>query len=72
MAALSDLWLQTSEGTVFARVSAHTPDRRRPIVILVHGMVISSRYMVPTAERLAPFANVYAVDLPGYGKSYKP
>src|SRR5437763_13467335 len=35
-------------------------------------MVISSRYMVPTAERLAPICNVYAVDLPGYGNSYKP
>jgi len=35
-------------------------------------MVISSSYMVPTAERLAPLSRVYAVDLPGYGKSYKP
>src|SRR3982751_3131372 len=42
------------------------------MVILVHGMVISSRYMVPTAERLAPLCDVYAVDLPGYGKSAKP
>src|SRR5439155_18282835 len=35
-------------------------------------MVVSSRYMVPTAERLASLCKVYAVDLPGYGKSYKP
>jgi 2-hydroxy-6-oxonona-2,4-dienedioate hydrolase len=28
--------------------------------------------MVPTAEQLAPFGRVYAPDLPGYGKSYKP
>ena len=41
-------------------------------MVLVHGMVVSSRYMVPTAERLAPLCNVYAVDLPGYGKSAKP
>lgn len=43
-----------------------------PQVILVHGLVISSRYMVPTAERLAPLCDVYAVDLPGYGLSNKP
>ena len=41
-------------------------------MVLVHGMVVSSRYMLPTAERLAPLCNVYAVDLPGYGKSAKP
>ena len=69
---LSDLWIDTDGGTVYARAASHPPRDARPIVILVHGMVISSRYMVPTAERLAPICNVYAVDLPGYGKSYKP
>ena len=43
-----------------------------PTVVLVHGLVIASAYMVPTAERLAPFCHVYVPDLPGYGKSYKP
>jgi len=43
-----------------------------PIVILVHGLVVSSRYMMPTAELLAPVAHVYAPDLPGYGESDKP
>ena len=38
----------------------------------MHGMVISSRYMVPTALELAPLCPVYAVDLPGYGDSVKP
>jgi 2-hydroxy-6-oxonona-2,4-dienedioate hydrolase len=41
-------------------------------VVLVHGLVISSRYMVPTAVELAPLCAVYAVDLPGYGDSGKP
>jgi pimeloyl-ACP methyl ester carboxylesterase len=42
------------------------------VIVLVHGLVIASRYMAPTGERLAPLCRVYAVDLPGYGKSYKP
>ena len=41
-------------------------------VVLVHGVLVSSRYMVPTAERLVPHARVWAPDLPGYGRSDKP
>jgi pimeloyl-ACP methyl ester carboxylesterase len=48
-----------------------TPSCRRP-VILIHGFVIASRYMIPTARHLAPLCRVYAVDLPGYGWSDKP
>jgi 2-hydroxy-6-oxonona-2,4-dienedioate hydrolase len=47
------------------------PPERRP-VILVHGMVVASSYMVPLAERLAPDFPVYVPDLPGYGDSDKP
>jgi pimeloyl-ACP methyl ester carboxylesterase len=43
-----------------------------PPVVLVHGLVISSRYMVPTAERLAGDFRVLAPDLPGFGRSSKP
>ena len=41
-------------------------------VVLVHGLVVSGLYMVPTAERLAPFHRVFAPDLPGFGRSDKP
>ena len=40
--------------------------------MLVHGLVVSSRYMIPTAERLAPYRLVFAPDLPGFGRSEKP
>ncbi|HEU4323056.1 MAG TPA: alpha/beta hydrolase, partial [Roseiflexaceae bacterium] len=43
-----------------------------PPLVLVHGAVMSSRYMIPTAELLASEQPVYAPDLPGYGKSDKP
>ena len=57
---------------MYARTNAPEAAPDAPIVVLVHGMVISSSYMAPAAERLAPLSRVYAVDLPGYGKSYKP
>lgn len=43
-----------------------------PAVVLVHGLVVSSRYMIPTLSRLAPRYRVYAPDLPGFGRSEKP
>lgn len=44
----------------------------RPDVILVHGVGVSSRYMIPTARRLAEHCRVWAPDLPGFGRSDKP
>ncbi|WP_292510847.1 alpha/beta fold hydrolase, partial [Methylobacterium sp.] len=57
---------------VYARVSINpVPDNRLP-VILVHGLGMSSRYMIPLARHLAPHFRVYAPDLPGFGLSDKP
>ena len=55
-----------------ARVSGGSPPEGRPAVVLVHGLVVSSRYMVPAAERLAAHYRVYVPDLPGFGKSDRP
>ena len=41
-------------------------------MVLVHGLVVSSRYMVPTLLRLAADHRVYAPDLPGFGRSEGP
>lgn len=43
----------------------------RPIV-LVHGLVVSSRYMVPLAHELGRTHRVVVPDLPGFGLSDKP
>lgn len=64
------MWTETAAGTMHARFGG-TLARGEPVV-LVHGLVIASRYMVPTARELAPLCGVYAVDLPGYGDSVKP
>ncbi|GAC1432686.1 MAG: alpha/beta hydrolase [Ktedonobacteraceae bacterium] len=43
-----------------------------PTIILVHGLSVSSGYMMPTAVRLAPHYHVYLPDLPGFGRSPNP
>jgi 2-hydroxy-6-oxonona-2,4-dienedioate hydrolase len=55
---------------VHARVSV---DPAGPLpIVLVHGIGVASRFMVPIAEVLAPYHRVYAPDLPGFGESSKP
>lgn len=44
---------------------------RQPVV-LVHGLVVSSRYMVPTGRLLGRSLPVLAPDLPGFGRSEGP
>ena len=41
-------------------------------VVCVHGVGVSSRYMVATIAKLASAFDVYAVDLPGFGLTDKP
>ncbi len=58
--------------TMQARVSLDPVPGNRLPVILVHGLGMSSRYMIPLAKHLAPHVRVYAPDLPGFGLSGKP
>lgn len=46
--------------------------RHAPPVVLVHGFVISHRYMMPLADRLARDFRVLLPDMPGFGRSSKP
>lgn len=55
---------------MYARAAYAPPPARR--IILVHGLGISSRYMLPTLVRLARQYCVFAPDLPGFGRSQKP
>jgi 2-hydroxy-6-oxonona-2,4-dienedioate hydrolase len=57
---------------VHARASGGPAPRVSTAVVLVHGLVVSSRYMVPTAEQLARYRRVFAPDLPGFGRSERP
>jgi pimeloyl-ACP methyl ester carboxylesterase len=40
-----------------------------PVVVLVHGIGVSGRYLLPTAGRLAANCSVHVPDLPGFGRS---
>ncbi len=66
------MWTRVGGLRIHARVSADPALEGRAAVVLVHGLVVSSRYMVPTAERLTPYCRVFAPDLPGFGRSERP
>src|SRR6185437_5548860 len=71
-AGLRGAWVKAAPYRMFARVSAHPPANGRLPVVLVHGLVISSRYMEPLAAILGRDFRVLAPDLPGFGESDKP
>src|SRR4051812_4983029 len=66
------MWAIVDGRRMHARVYVRPAGTGLPPVVLVHGLGVSSHYMVPTAERLAAYCSVYAVDLPGFGKSEHP
>lgn len=70
--ALGSRWDVVGEHVIHSRVSLPRPVHAGPVLVLVHGLVISSLYMVPTARRLASLYPVLAPDLPGFGRSSKP
>jgi 2-hydroxy-6-oxonona-2,4-dienedioate hydrolase len=69
---LESLWVKVGDQHVHYRASVNHSSKFLPPVILVHGLGVSSRYMMPTARRLAPHRSIYAPDLPGSGRSTKP
>jgi 2-hydroxy-6-oxonona-2,4-dienedioate hydrolase len=68
---LEHQWRIAAGLAVHARVADRGP-ATLPALVLVHGLGMSSRYMAPLACELASFARVFAVDLPGFGRSDKP
>ena len=57
---------------LYTRVWAGPAAPAGPPIVLVHGLGVSSRYMVPLGSRLAGHRRVYALDLLGYGHSARP
>ncbi len=66
-----------SSWTEVAGVATHERSRPGPVpdtlpVVLVHGLAVSHRYLMPTAHALADRHPVVVPDLPGFGLSGKP
>jgi pimeloyl-ACP methyl ester carboxylesterase len=58
-------YLDAGPYRIFSRIAGDTG----PHLVLVHGLVISSRYMEPLALALSCNFRVHAPDLPGFGES---
>ena len=65
-------WVGVHGLKIHTRISVDPVPGDRPPLVLVHGLGMSSRYMIPIAEHLAPHFRVYAPDLPGFGWSDRP
>jgi 2-hydroxy-6-oxonona-2,4-dienedioate hydrolase len=70
--SLESRWMNVGDHLLHYRASINPANKHLPPVILVHGLGVSSRYLMPTAARLAPQRTVYAPDLPGFGLSRRP
>jgi 2-hydroxy-6-oxonona-2,4-dienedioate hydrolase len=57
---------------IHTRAATYPDTEGRVPLILVHGLVVSSRYMIPVGQLLASRFPVYAIDMPGYGESESP
>lgn len=68
---LESRWSSVRGIRIHSRVSLDRVPPGRPPIVLVHGLGMSSRYMVPLARCLAPDFRVHAPDLPGFGLSEK-
>ncbi len=70
---LETKWIKTTSGySIYTRISRVVPPSHTQIIVLVHGLSVSSGYMLPTACRLASSFRVFVPDLPGFGVSEKP
>lgn len=58
--------------TIHYKASRDAQTSNKPVIILIHGLVVSCRYLLPTARQLVQDYAVYVPDFPGYGWSSKP
>jgi 2-hydroxy-6-oxonona-2,4-dienedioate hydrolase len=72
LAEVATAWHDVGGRKMHSRYAASEPEYASPQVVLVHGQVVSSRYMTPLIERLGVYFPVAAPDLPGFGRSDKP
>lgn len=69
---IESIWSVVNGRRIHSRAALLRAPDRAPEVVLVHGLVVASKYMEPLISCLARDYRVYAPDLPGYGRSDKP
>jgi pimeloyl-ACP methyl ester carboxylesterase len=70
-AALERQWRMVGDLAVHARAADAVP-AWYPALVMLHGLGVSGRYMERLARELGSFYRVFALDLPGFGRSDKP
>src|SRR6266496_2493094 len=63
---------RTERFTIHAKRSTVPLPDGAATIVMVHGVGVSHRYLMPTAELLSAFCRVWVPDLPGFGLSSKP
>jgi pimeloyl-ACP methyl ester carboxylesterase len=64
-------WRTVQGVAIHDRASLNSPDGA-PRLVLLHGLAVSHRYLMPVAARLAGHHPTHVVDLPGFGLSGDP
>ncbi len=64
-------WRTVQGVAIHDRASRNSPNVAPPLVLL-HGLAVSHRYLMPVAARLARHHPTHVVDLPGFGLSSDP
>lgn len=72
LAEVHGRWFYADGMRLYARTSAWPGVRKNLPIVLVHGMVVSSRYLSRLAATLGTDFPCYAPDLPGFGRSQRP
>ena len=66
------VWTEANGLAIHAVVSESGKAANAPPLVLVHGLGLSHRYMMPVAEELARDFRIFVPDLPGFGESGHP
>ncbi|GAC1377731.1 MAG: alpha/beta hydrolase [Ktedonobacteraceae bacterium] len=69
---LVDQFIDVNDTKMHFMTNRDAVDAGEQVIIFVHGLTVSYRYMCPVASELADTYRVYIPDLPGFGKSAKP
>jgi 2-hydroxy-6-oxonona-2,4-dienedioate hydrolase len=69
---LASHWATANGWRIHAQGATDTPPGTGLPVVLIHGLSVSGRYLLPTAARLAADRCVYVPELPGFGGREQP